>query len=173
VSNDRQRQDLEDIFIEHRVRLRKLAQRIVGTRELAEDVLQSAYLRVVEVATKLAIEQPLRYWFQVVRHLAIDSRRRTMLEGQVFTGELQGTTVPAQQSSPEQMAITGELLSLLEKTLMRLPARTVRAFRMYRLEGLTQRDIALRLQVSPTLVNFMIRDAVDALKGCQRRFEED
>ncbi len=72
MSNDRQRQDLEDIFIEHRDRLRATAQRIVGTRERAEDVLQDAYLRVSKVTSPPVIERPLRYWFQVVRHLAID-----------------------------------------------------------------------------------------------------
>lgn len=31
---------------------------------------------------------------------------------------------------------------------------------MYRLHGMPQKDIAKELEVSPTLVNFMIRDAL-------------
>jgi RNA polymerase sigma-70 factor (ECF subfamily) len=34
------------------------------------------------------------------------------------------------------------------------------AFEMYRIRGMTQKDIAVTLGVSPTLVNFMIRDAM-------------
>ncbi len=173
MSNDRQRQDLEDVFIEHRDRLRAAAQRIVGSRERAEDVLQDAYLRVSKVTSQPVIQRPLRYWFQVVRHLAIDSRRRMLLESHVFVDEMQGDVMPAPQSSPEQVAITGQFLILLEQTLVGLPDRTGRAFRMYRLEGLTQREIAVQLRVSPTLVNFMIRDAIGALKNCQQRFEKD
>lgn len=40
------------------------------------------------------------------------------------------------------------------------PKRTRYAFEMYRLHGVPQKDIAKELGVSPTLVNFMIRDAL-------------
>lgn len=39
------------------------------------------------------------------------------------------------------------------------------------LEGLTQRQIATRLHVSLTLVNFMIKDAVEALKVCRQQMK--
>ena len=44
--------------------------------------------------------------------------------------------------------------------LTELPQRTRYAFEMYRLHGVPQKDIAKELGVSPTLVNFMIRDAL-------------
>ncbi len=71
MSNDRQRQDLETTYVENRNRLRRVAQRIVGTRELAEDVLQCAYLRLAAHPSDEIIEEPLRYWSQVVRHIAL------------------------------------------------------------------------------------------------------
>lgn len=171
MSKDRQRQDLELTFAENRVRLLQTAQRIVGTPDLAEDVLQSAYVRVLDVSNQLTIDQPLSYCFQAVRHLAIDFRRRRMLESQLFTVETLGDSVVAPSASPEQIAISGEHLALVERVLARLPERTRRAFHLYRVEGLTQRQIAAQMKVSPTLVNFMIRDAVDALKQCRRLSE--
>jgi RNA polymerase sigma factor (sigma-70 family) len=171
VSEDRQRQDLELTFAENRVRLLQAAQRIVGTPDLAEDVLQSAYLRILDVSSRLTIDQPISYCFQVVRHLAIDHRRRMMLEAQLFTVETLGDSVVASGASPEQSAISGEYLALVEQVLARLPERTRRAFHLYRVEGLTQRQIAAQMTVSATLVNFMIRDAIDALKQCRRLSE--
>lgn len=167
MSNVRQRQDLERAFVEHRVRLLEAARRIVGTRDRAEEVLQSAYLRLLDLSTQRTIEQPLRYCFQVVRHLAIDFRRRAMLESQLFTVEVSGHAVAAPSASPEQIAISGQHLALVEQVLARLPDRSRRAFHLYRVEGLTQREIAAQLGVSPTLVNFMIRDATEALKHCR------
>ena len=38
-------------------------------------------------------------------------------------------------------------------------AERLRAFEMHRIDGVPQRDIASELRVSPTLVNFMVRDA--------------
>lgn len=173
MSNDHQRRNLEYAFIEHRARLIETAQRIVGTRDRAEEVLQSAYLRALDVSGHLTIEQPLNYCFQVVRHLAIDARRRATLESHLFTVEESGEHVVAPSESPEQGAISGQYLSLIEAALARLPDRTRRAFHWYRVEGVTQREIATRLGVSPTLVNFMIRDAVQALKECRQLFARD
>lgn len=167
MSEDRSRQDLQTTFIEHRVRLQEAAQRIVGKRDLAEEVLQSAYLRITETSVHLVIRQPLNYCFQVVRHLAIDYCRRRTLESQLFAAEIEGHAVPAPQLSPERTAMSGQFVLRIEAVLMQLPPRTRQAFMLYRLEGLTQRAIADRLGVSPTLVNFMIKDAIEALKQCQ------
>lgn len=166
MSNDRQRQDLQTTFLGARDRLREAAQRIVGTRDRAEDILQSAYLRITETQADL-VRQPLNYCFQVVRHLAIDHCRRRALESQFLVGEFEGQSVPDAHVSPEVSAISGQFLTLIGETLRELPSRTRQAFMLYRLEGLTQRDIAQRLGVSPTLVNFMIKDAVEALKRCR------
>jgi RNA polymerase sigma factor (sigma-70 family) len=164
---ERQRQELLTVFIEHREGLRQAAQRIVGERHVAEDVLQSAYLRITDTAERLLVRQPISYCFQVVRHLAIDSRRRATLEAQLFGNEAEGLTAPAPHASPEQVAIGGEFLASIDDALARLPDRTRHAFLLYRLEGRTQRDIARKLGVSATLVNFMIKDALEVLKGCQ------
>lgn len=167
MSKERQRQDLLTAFIEHREGLRQAAQRIVGERHAAEDILQSAYLRITDTAEHLVVRQAVSYCFQVVRHLAIDSRRRGKLESQLFANEVEGLSAPAPHASPEQIAIGGEFLASIDDALARLPDRTRHAFLLYRLEGRTQRDIAKKLGVSATLVNFMIKDAVEVLKHCQ------
>lgn len=171
MSNHRQRRDLEDTFLQHWSQLRSAAHAIVGAREAAEDVTQSAYVKVLEISGELTIRQPIGFCFQVVRNLAIDHRRRATLESHVFMDESQGQAVPAPLASPEQSAITQQHVRLIEEVLNTLPSRTRLAFTLYRLNGMTQREIAKQLEVSPTLVNFMIRDAVDALKRCRGLFE--
>lgn len=165
---DRPPHDLESIFIENRTSLREAAQAIVGARDRAEDVTQSAYLRVLEVSDSIHVRQPLNYCFQVVRHLAIDFRRRMLLEAHYFVNESHGERVPAAASSPEQALIFREQLQMVESVLNELPERTRKAFSLYRLSGLTQRQIARQLGVSATMVNFMIRDAMTALMNCRQ-----
>lgn len=159
--------DIESIFIENRTSLREAAQAIVGARDRAEDVTQSAYMRVRELSDSLHVQHPLKYCFQVVRHLAIDCRRRMTLEAHYFVDESHGQFVPAAMSSPEQTLISREQLQMVERVLSELPERTCKAFSLYRLGGLTQRQIAQRLGVSATMVNFMIRDAMTALMSAR------
>ena len=169
VPDEEQRQELEAVFLQHRSRLRDTAQSIVGVRDAAEDVTQTAYLKVLELSRDIVIRQPVSYCFQVVRHLAIDHRRRIMLESRFLTDESQAQTVSA-IGSPERSVIAGEHIALVAKALDSLPTRTRTAFTLYRLNGMTQREIALKLGVSPTMVNFLIRDAVEALKRCRLDF---
>ncbi len=167
MSTEQENPDLGGMFIAHRAQLCGAAQKIVGTRELAEEVAHDAYLKVTQLATVFGIKQPLAYCFQIVRNLAIDYRRRMSLEAHFFVDEETGEHVPAAQGTPEQLAITRQHLQIVDKVLAELPVRTRQAFELYRLNGLTQRDIAQHLGVSATLVNFMIREASDALMHCR------
>ena len=163
MSKDRQRLELETAFIQNRTQLCNTAQAIVGARDRAEDVTQSAYLKVLELSPGFIVRQPLSYCFQVVRHLAIDYRRRLMLESRLMTDDSEAQFI-AGHGSPEQTVISRQDIALVESALNELPPRTRTAFTLYRLNGLTQREIAVELGVSATLVNFLIRDAVEALK---------
>lgn len=165
--------ELEATFIAHRLQLRGAAQKIVGQRELADEVTQEAYFKLTDAALSAKVQQPLAYCFQVVRNLAIDHRRRMSFEANVFTAEDEGMHVPASQATPEQYAISRQNLGLIDKVLESLPMRTRQAFEMYRINGQTQRDIGQALGVSAALVNAMIREATDALMHCRHLLATD
>lgn len=151
---------LRGLFIAHRSQLRQAAMKIIGTSEQADDVVQDAYLKVVEMAAEFDVKQPLAYLFQLVRNLAIDRHRRTVLESRFFASEEEGLHVPATAGTPEAVAVNMQQLRLVADALAKLPERTRRAFELYRIGGHTQREVADQLGVSTTLVNFMIRDAL-------------
>jgi RNA polymerase sigma factor (sigma-70 family) len=163
VSTDAQCLDLGSTFVAHHSQLRAAAQKILGTRELADEVAQDAFLKLSDPASTVTARQPLAYCYQVVRNLAIDHRRRMALESSVFAAEEEGADVPTPQGTPERYAINRQNLRIIEQALDELPDRTRRAFEMYRLGDLTQREIGQRLGVSAALVNAMIRDATEAL----------
>lgn len=153
--------DLCAVFIEHRPQLQRAALRILGNPEHAQDVVQDAYLKVIEAASGFEVKQPLAYLFQIVRNLAIDAHRRAALEARFCVGEESGMNVPGRAGTPEAVTINRQDLRIVADALAELPARTRRAFELHRFGGLTQRAIADKLGVSTTLVNFMIRDAID------------
>ncbi|MCI0592389.1 RNA polymerase sigma-70 factor (ECF subfamily) [Chromohalobacter marismortui] len=151
--------ELEDVFANHRLRLCKLATRILGPDQ-ADDVVQDAYLKVSQAQSAFAIKQPLAYACRVVRNLAIDRQRRCQFESTLFRAEEQGAAVAAPTGSPEAIEIDRQAMERVVRALDELPERTRRAFELYRMGGHTQREVAEQLGVSTTLVNFMIRDAL-------------
>jgi RNA polymerase sigma-70 factor (ECF subfamily) len=148
-------------FVDNRSILVKVAMRITGCRSRAEDVVQDAYFRLQSAPPITAsFKAQLAYLFQIVRNLAIDHYRKQALELRHYGSEEEGLNVVTQHASPEALHICYTTLEHIADALDQLPARTRYAFEMYRLNGVPQKDIAKELGVSPTLVNFMIRDAV-------------
>lgn len=157
--------ELGRVFVAHRAQLKRAAQQILGDTHSAEDLVHDAYLKALEAEreTQAAVLQPLAYAVRMVRHMAIDRCRRASLEQRLFeVRDDGGAEVPMPATAtPEALAIDRQQLSLVAQALATLPERARRVFELYRLEGRTQRDIAAMFGISPTMVNFMIRDALD------------
>ena len=114
----------------------------------------------IGAADHVSFKAQLSYLFQIVRNLAIDHYRKQALEQKYSGPEEEGLNVVIQGASPETSHINFSTLENIADALTELPSRTRYAFEMYRLHGVPQKDIAKELGVSPTLVNFMIRDAL-------------
>ena len=163
-------ESLGDVFIANRQQLRSIALRIVGTPELADEVTQEGFLKVAEGIFE--VEKPFSYCCQVVRNLALDHRRRQAVEStyRVYTedGELPQV---AGGLAPEQGLDERRILRAIDKALSKLPARTRKVFELYRLGGLTQREIGKEIGCSAALVNFMLKDASVAIASCRGLLE--
>ncbi|UXY15527.1 sigma-70 family RNA polymerase sigma factor [Chitiniphilus purpureus] len=165
---------LETVFLAHRAQLHRLAKKIVGTPELADEITQEAYLKLVEGACAREVANPFGYCCQVVRNLALDHCRRQAVEAtyRVYTDDGELPQVPG-VGTPERGLHERRMLDAIEEVLGTLPPRTRLAFELYRLAGLTQREIAKRLGCSATLVNFMLKDVAEALRQCRSLLDED
>lgn len=150
---------LVQAFVDNRLTLIKIATRITGCRSRAEDVVQDAFFRLHQSPAAGTIRGQLSYLYQVVRNLAIDHYRKLAAEKRYYSPEEDGAQVALHGASPEALHINQAALEHIATRLTELPRRTQYAFEMYRLHGVPQKDIARELGVSPTLVNFMIRDA--------------
>lgn len=162
-----------EAFITHRRALVDAAARIVGCRWRAEDLAQDAFLKLSEIDKQSDIQQPLHYLFRMVRNHAIDSTRRTALETRYCDrcDEDEVANICSPRPTPEAMLIQQETLDMLDRALDGLPERTRTAFSLHRIDGETQKAVAERLGVSPTLVNFMIRDAHIHCQAALARYE--
>ncbi len=153
-------------FFSQRSALVNTVTSIVGCRYWAEDVVQDTFVKIDQMSVPSDLRKPESYLHRLVRNLALDKIRRLTLEKQHHADEEAGANEPSPIGSPEKKVSDMGDLQIVTQALDELPERTRRAFEMHRLHGLTQKQIAEALGVSPTLVNFMIRDA---LTHCKKR----
>lgn len=159
---------IAEVFVANRPQLRRVAQKIVHTVDLADEVLQDAYLKLMEGVSVLEVRKPLGYCCQVVRNVAFDYHRRQSVEVscRTYCDDLE-MVGPEVCETPERVAVSRQALQVIERVLRALPPRTRQAFELNRLGGLTQREIGARLGCSATLVNFMIKDVDQVLENCR------
>lgn len=160
VRINEQHSDLVDVFVSNRNQLYLVAYKILGSKAKAEDVVQDAYLKITDSNMLSGVIRPLAYVQQVVRNLAIDRYRRISFEANFFDEMEEGLTVPS-HATPEKISIDQQSLKIVADALQGLPDRTRQAFELYRLKECSQKEIADLLGVSPTLINFMIKDALN------------
>lgn len=157
---------LMDLMVTHRHTLISLARSFVGCSSRAEDVVHDVCIKLTELSDVEAIRQPLAYVTRMVRNASIDTCRRQKLENLHYACEDDGLDVPSAEPTPEAALMTRDTLLRACDALAELPARTRAAFEMVCLREKTLRETASALNVSQTLVHFMVRDATRHCAGC-------
>ncbi|ROM46212.1 RNA polymerase subunit sigma [Pseudomonas poae] len=140
----------------------------LGNRQVAEDVVHDAYVRVLERSSDTPIEQPRAFLYRTALNLVIDGHRRNALRQaeplEVLDGEERFAT-----DSPHISHDQGQRLEMLERALAELPATCRDSFLLRKLEGLSHLQIAERLDISRSVVE---KHIVNAMKHCRVRMRE-
>lgn len=159
---------LGEVFIANRAQLWRVARKIVNTADLADDVVQDSYLKLFDGPCVRHAERPIGYCCQVVRNMALDYCRRHRVEAsyRTFDVDVELLDMPTNAATPDRMMCERQVISAIDKALAGLAPRTRLVFELYRLEGLTQREIAARLGCALGLVNGLIAEAATAIKSC-------
>ncbi|MBL8498205.1 RNA polymerase factor sigma-70 [Nitrosomonas sp. JL21] len=152
---------LNAVFIEHRMKLRRAAYSILGDWDRADDVIHDVYLRMqASLHSQSRIKQPVAYLIQMVRNMAIDQYRRSMFEMDLFASEDEGLLIPDVVCAPDICLMHSQDLNAVTKALSQLPDRTQKVFELYRIYGYTQLMIAEELNISVALVNNLLHTAI-------------
>jgi RNA polymerase sigma-70 factor (ECF subfamily) len=144
---------LDKLFRRHNKELLVFATQRAGNA--GEDLVQEAYLRLLQHPDPASIENVRAFLFRTTSNLTIDLHRRQMLEARIFPelisdGDLnsEATKVEVPTSEPERQISQQQELDLLRAMLDELPEVTRYAFILNRIEGLSHAEIAKRLGIS-------------------------
>ncbi len=148
-------QSLNDIYVAQRRSLVWSVMRIVGSRQIAEDLAQESYLKVAKALGERHIEHIQAFLYQTARNLALDHKRSEQSKARVelhMPNDRAVREIPAQSASPEAEIIDRERFRTLEKALASLPERARKVMILSRLEGWSYPRIAAHLGVSQNTV---------------------
>lgn len=124
-------------------------------QDAAEDLVQEAFVRVWERRRQLRPHaSPRAYLYRVLRNLITDEfRRRRMRERFSFFRSL---VDPAEVPSPAATVEAGEFASAANRAIAALPERRRDVFVLAHLHGLSYREVAETLGITPrTVANHM------------------
>jgi RNA polymerase sigma-70 factor (ECF subfamily) len=157
---------LLDIAVANRQMLVNMARGVVGCASRAEDVVHDVFVSLIDLPQQDAVRQPMGYIARMVRNASIDACRRQSLENIYRADEEDGFDVPSQELTPEARVQARDTLRRVCDALAQLPDRSRTAFEMVRLGEETLQSTARALNVSQTLVHFMVRDAQQHCADC-------
>lgn len=154
------------LFTAHYALVHRIAYRIVGTREEAEDLAQEAFLRLHRSPAvwqgKAADDGSVRAWLcRVVTNLAYNALRA---QGRRTRREVQ--IAPAEDHADASAAVAE--VEAVRQALVRLDARQVQLL-LLRQEGLTYRELAAALNVAPGSVGTLLARAEAAFARAYRK----
>lgn len=146
------------VYGDHHSWLRRWLYRRLGCPEVAADLAQDTFVRVLNKRALIDVERPRAYLVTIAHSLFVNLLRRRQLEQSYLEAlaQLPEALMPA----PEERLQLLEILHALDTMLNGLPNKVRRSFLLSQLEGLTHREIADRLGVSQSSVRQYIARAL-------------
>jgi RNA polymerase sigma-70 factor (ECF subfamily) len=161
--------DFDALFLAHYAAVFRLAYRLVGTREEAEDLAQETFARLHASPHLWKVEAgPLKGWlYRVATNLAYNAARargrRQRREDAVFAEEYRRS-----ESDPADLAEQAERRETVRHALLRLPERQAQLL-LLRHSGLSYQELAGALGVAPGSVGTLLARAEAAFEDAYRR----
>ena len=113
-----------------------------------DDIVQEAYVRVLEAHATQTIESPKAFLFATARNLALGRVRHLKVESDFALAESHVTGVCDESADVAQAVARAQELELLTQAIQSLPTRCRQIITLRRIYGLSQKEVAAQLGIS-------------------------
>lgn len=145
-----------------------VAYRLLGQREDAEDLVQEAFLTVLQRIGSFEAGRPFAPWFfRILVNRGLNARKARALRHGDEIPESTASTLP----SPEREAERSELHDRLRAAMERLPERQRVIVQLFELEGFGSPEIAQILEISDGTVRWHLHEARKTLRRVLGEYE--
>ncbi len=166
---------LEAVFLNHRQELLRFL-RARGAGPNADDLLQELWLKVSSLTVQ-PVSDPLAYLYRMANNLMLDRNRGEMRRSRREQDWMESAgDAPSDGSdvaSGERVVLAQQEMKAVQEALSALGERTEAIFRRFRLEGVTQHQIASDMGISISAVEKHLQKAYRALVEVRRRLDAE
>ncbi|MHB0777068.1 RNA polymerase sigma factor [Halomonas sp. WWR20] len=162
-------QSLDHFFHQYSRELTGYLSRQLDCPDLAADLCHEVYLKLRRRAERTPLQNPRAYLFRVTRNLLIDYQRQYKAQPLTLALDAPELLLESSACCPEAATSHAQRWASLQHALIQLPARQRQALLWHRLDGLTQREIGQRLDVSERMAGRYIQLA---LQHCRDRLTD-
>jgi RNA polymerase sigma-70 factor (ECF subfamily) len=139
-----------EAYLENELALKRFLRRFIKSREGIDDLAQEAFLRAYAAESDHSITSPKAFLFKVARNLALNELARQSTVAIEPLGDSQGQEVLEDSS---QVAVDDEVdgrerVRVLARAIAALPPQCAKVFILRKMQGLSQKEIAARLNIS-------------------------
>jgi RNA polymerase sigma factor (sigma-70 family) len=163
---------LKEAFLQERPMLLRLLVARLGSREDAEDAAQELWLKLGDAPAE-PIAHPAAYLYRMAANLASDRRTSAMSGTARDNAWLAAQPGAEELPDAERVLLARERLRHVDATLDAMPERMNVAFRMFRIDGQSQKIIATTLGISVSGVEKLLQRAYRLVHDATNGFGEE
>ncbi len=153
-------QAFAQLFDRHWLTLLDKGMKILKNKEAAQDCVQEVFLDVWRKRESWQVDHVVAYLSQAIKYKVIDHIRKTRIP----ISDLDHVDHVLADRNTEVFLDYQELHQLLDQSVSELPLQCQRVFRMSRFDHLSNKEIAIRLNLSVRTVENHIANAVKSLR---------
>ena len=161
---------VQQIYTLYRAELLDYITKQLGCRDVAGDLCQEVFVRLLRVDREERFKNPRAYMYTIARNLIVDHLRREKRRNTDPVSGYELLNIPDEHPTPERVVSDRKNLSFIREVLLALPERTKHIFYLARVEGLTYREVAARLNISESSVQKHLAKAIEHVM--ERREDE-
>lgn len=152
----------QDIYLTYKESIQYFLQRLLGSSDEAEELTQAIFVNVWEKRETVDPSRSIKsYLFSIARNSALDFFKHQKVHDRYINNEMYNDGLD--YDSDEQM-VAYETECLIEIAVSRMPKVRRQVFEMSRYEGLSNDEIAARLNISRETVYSHISNALRDVK---------
>lgn len=160
----------DDVYVAFNTHLFTFLVRLSRRRDVAEDLLEETWLRLVKHASRLRADTRLGPWlFTVARNLHVSYSRSRMLEDSATASLIGLWPFSLERSSPFDAAAASELERRIERALAALPVASREVLLLVAVAGLDHADAADVCGITPEALRQRLHRAREALSKALER----
>jgi len=139
-----------EAYLENELALKRFLRRFIKSREGADDLAQEAFLRAFAAEPGRLIVSPKAFLFKVARNLALNELARQSSAATEPLGDFEGQEVleDSSQAAVDDAVDGRERIRMLAAAIAALPPQCANVFILRKMQGLSQKEIAARLNIS-------------------------